>query len=113
MYSFRPRQLCALLWASALAAPSSTRLIKACTRLVEQGMSLELFEPHDLSVLVWCCGKVDWGRGRPQHLKFGCHAVLIMLRCLPVACHMPRAQGRCASGACVHKPCHMDAHNTT
>ena len=64
LHLFRPRELCALLWASALGAPGSLRLLRAFARLLEKGMSLELFSPHDLSVLVWCCGKVRLGGGR-------------------------------------------------
>ncbi|GAB4820915.1 hypothetical protein N2152v2_007961 [Parachlorella kessleri] len=61
LYRFRPRELCALLWAGALANPGDLRLLKLCSRLLEGGMSLELFSPHDLSVLIWCCGKAQYG----------------------------------------------------
>lgn len=58
--SFRPKEACAVLWACAngLSQQDSRGLFVTLSALVEGGMTLELFTPEDLAVLVAACSKV-------------------------------------------------------
>lgn len=63
--SFRPGELCICLWAVSRATwlPCHIREspFKRLAGLVEEGMKLDLFDTHDLSVLVWSMGKSQMG----------------------------------------------------
>jgi hypothetical protein len=60
--SFRPQELCVLLWAAAthpgLAPPERLPLFEALGGALQEGMTLSTFSAHDLSVLVWALGRV-------------------------------------------------------
>lgn len=63
--TFRPQELCVLLWAAAshVLLPDAQRTLPfaALADLVEHhGMLLEHFSAHDLSVLCWAMGKVHY-----------------------------------------------------
>jgi hypothetical protein len=55
---YSPSQLCTLMWAGSSLDPAfRSPLFGALAGLLESGMSLTLFTPHDLAVLAWLCGR--------------------------------------------------------
>jgi hypothetical protein len=63
LIQFHPNEMCAVLWAvsghPALDDSSRMKLFHHMTDMIDQGMSLELFTSHDLSVLAWATGSVQ------------------------------------------------------
>ena len=63
LVQYSPSQLCSLLWSGAAADPAfRSPLFADLAGLLQRGMSLSLFTPHDLAMLAWLCGRVS-GRG--------------------------------------------------
>lgn len=75
LVQYSPAQLCALLWAgSALDPTFHSPLFLDLAGLLQRGMSLSLFAPHDLAMLAWLCGRVGWAwrRAGAPHSSADC-----------------------------------------
>lgn len=64
--SFKPQELCVMLWAASSHAQLRDRstqhsLFNALARLVGRGMEMVNFTAHDLSVLLWAMGMSSYG----------------------------------------------------